>query len=45
MVEYMKKQKNIYLAQLLDLPLSTVLSKYHRAIPKLRAFLSEEGIT
>lgn len=32
-------------AQLLDLPLSTVLSKYHRAIPKLRAFLSEEGIT
>lgn len=32
------------IASLLSLPLSTVLSKYHRAIKKLQHYLREEGI-
>ncbi len=34
--------KNHEIAKLLDLPLSTVLSKYHRAIKKIKKYMSEE---
>ena len=34
--------KNHEIAKLLDLPLSTVLSKYHRAIKKIKKFMSKE---
>lgn len=36
--------KNREIAALLDLPLNTVLSKYHRAIKKLRIRAKEEGL-
>ena len=34
--------KNHEIAKLLDLPLATVLSKYHRAIKKIKKYMSEE---
>ncbi len=36
--------KNREIADLLELPLNTVLSKYHRAIKKLRGKAKEEGL-
>ncbi len=37
--------KNREIAALLELPLNTVLSKYHRAIKKLRSKAKEEGLS
>lgn len=37
--------KNREIADLLELPLNTVLSKYHRAIKKLRIKAKEEGLS
>lgn len=35
--------KHREIAELMDRPLSTILSKYHRALKKMRAFLNVEG--
>lgn len=42
MLHAMSELKHREIAQLMSLPLSTVLSKYNRAIAKLRGYLKEE---
>lgn len=43
MLHAMSELKHREIADLMSLPLSTVLSKYNRAIAKLRSYMKEEG--